>query len=83
MFAARKIMDGEEGEEETRTKKTMVKQVKSTYELSGPSRRGLSPVSVAWSDKEYFYSPQGGMAGVSPGDKRIWSTNRIPEHFHN
>ena len=41
------ILDGEEGEEETRTKTTMVKQVKSRYELSGPSRRRLSSVSVA------------------------------------
>ena len=38
----------------------MVK-VKSATSLEGPSGRRLSPVSVAWSDKEYFHSPLDGM----------------------
>ena len=41
-------------------KRTKVKQVKSRFQPSGQSRRRLSP-PVAWSDKEYFYSPLGGM----------------------
>ena len=31
------------------------------YEPSDPSGRRLSPISVAWSDQEYFYSPLDGM----------------------
>jgi len=36
-------------------------KVKSVYEPSGPSCWRLTSASVAWSDLEYFYSPQYGM----------------------
>ena len=40
----------------------VVKKLKSAHELSGSRcRPQLIPVSVAWSDKEYFYSPLDGM----------------------
>ena len=34
---------------------------KSAYESHDPSGWCLSPVSIAWSDQEYFYSPLDGM----------------------
>ena len=34
-----------------------IKIIKSVYKPAGSSGRGLSPVSVAWSDWENFYSP--------------------------
>ena len=38
-----------------------VKKVMSEFRPDGPSGRPLSPVSVEWSDYEYFYSPLDGM----------------------
>lgn len=84
IFAARdyRILDGEEGEEETRTKKTMEKQVKL--------RKRQVAITLAFVSgfrsmkREYLYSPLHGWdAGLSRGNKRIWNVNRIPEHFHN
>ena len=36
-------------------------KVKPAYEPNGPSGRHLTPISVAWSDWEYCYSPLDGM----------------------
>ena len=50
-------------------------KVKSKYEQNGPSGRQLSPVSVTWTNHEYFYFPLYGMfsiAGLPPRNKLFW-----------
>ena len=40
---------------------TKKKKTVSAFRANDPTRRSLSPVSIPWSDKEYFYFPLDGM----------------------